>query len=96
MIVAHWKNQGPASYVDQLIQVSSVDEADETDELYEKAEEVAREHTRISTSLLQRRLRIGYTRAARLIELLEQNGVVGPAEGGGRSREVNHERRAED
>lgn len=95
-IVNHWKNQAPPSYVDQLVQVSRVEEDEEIDELYAKAEEVAREHTRISTSLLQRRLRIGYTRAARLIDLLEQNGVVGPAEGGGRSREVNHERRAED
>lgn len=95
-IVSHWKNQGPPSYVDQLVQVPSVDEDEEVDDLYEKAEEVAREHTRISTSLLQRRLRIGYTRAARLIDLLEQNGVVGPAEGGGRSREVNHDQRAED
>jgi S-DNA-T family DNA segregation ATPase FtsK/SpoIIIE len=92
-IVNHWKNFGPPSYVDQLVQAPSLDEEEEADELYDKAEEVAREHTRISTSLLQRRLRIGYTRAARLIDMLEQNGVVGPAEGGGRSREVHHEQR---
>ena len=58
-----------------------------TDEMLEKAKELAYEHNRISTSLLQRRLRIGYPRAARLMDMLEESGVVGPAEGGG-SREV--------
>jgi S-DNA-T family DNA segregation ATPase FtsK/SpoIIIE len=41
-----------------------------------------------SISLLQRRLRIGYTRAARLIDLLEEKGIVGPSEPGSRWREV--------
>ena len=45
------------------------------------------EHTRVSTSLLQRRLRIGYPRAARLIDMLEEEGVVGAAESG-QSRQV--------
>ena len=58
-----------------------------TDDMLEKAKALAYEHNRISTSLLQRRLRIGYPRAARLMDLLEEAGVVGPAEGGG-SREV--------
>ncbi|MDP3767465.1 MAG: DNA translocase FtsK, partial [Dehalococcoidia bacterium] len=57
------------------------------DPMVEKAKELAEEHRRISTSMLQRRLRIGYPRAARLIDILEAQGVVGPAEGGG-SREV--------
>jgi S-DNA-T family DNA segregation ATPase FtsK/SpoIIIE len=58
-----------------------------TDDMFERAKELAYEHSRISTSLLQRRLRIGYPRAARLVDMLEDQGVVGPAEGGG-SREV--------
>lgn len=58
-----------------------------TDDMFEKAKELAYEHNRISTSLMQRRLRIGYPRAARLMDLLEEHGIVGPAEGGG-SREV--------
>ena len=58
------------------------------DSLYEDAVELAREHTRISTSLLQRRLRIGYPRAARLIDLLEEAGAVSAAAEGGQSREV--------
>jgi len=57
------------------------------DDMLERARQLAQEHTRVSTSLLQRRLRIGYPRAARLIDMLEEEGVVGPAEGGG-SREV--------
>lgn len=90
-LVNHWRGFGPPTYVDQLVHPPTDDEEDEVDELYEKAAELAREHTRISTSLLQRRLRIGYTRAARLIDLLEQHDVVGPPEGGGRSREVHHD-----
>jgi DNA segregation ATPase FtsK/SpoIIIE-like protein len=58
------------------------------DDLLEKAEEVVREYERASISLLQRRLRIGYSRAARLIDLLEERGIIGPSEQGGRSREV--------
>jgi S-DNA-T family DNA segregation ATPase FtsK/SpoIIIE len=58
-----------------------------TDDMFERAKELAYEHNRISTSLLQRRLRIGYPRAARLMDMLEEQGVVGTAEGGG-SREV--------
>jgi DNA segregation ATPase FtsK/SpoIIIE-like protein len=58
------------------------------DDLLEQAEEVVREYERASISLLQRRLRIGYSRAARLIDLLEQRGIIGPSESGGRSREV--------
>jgi S-DNA-T family DNA segregation ATPase FtsK/SpoIIIE len=54
-----------------------------TDDLFERARELAHEHARISTSLLQRRLRIGYPRAARLMDQLEEAGVVGPPEGGG-------------
>jgi DNA segregation ATPase FtsK/SpoIIIE, S-DNA-T family len=57
------------------------------DPLYEAAKELAGQHSRVSTSMLQRRLHIGYPRAARLIDLLEENGVVSAAEGS-QSREV--------
>jgi len=52
------------------------------DSLFNKAAELARSQTRLSTSLLQRRLRIGYPRAARLMDELEEAGVVGPGEPG--------------
>jgi len=61
--------------------------ADEQDALLPQAIDLVRQHQRASASLLQRRLRIGYSKAAQLIDLLEQQGIVGPAEGG-RSREV--------
>jgi S-DNA-T family DNA segregation ATPase FtsK/SpoIIIE len=61
--------------------------AEEQDELLPQALDLVKQHQRASASLLQRRLRIGYSKAAQLIDLLEQQGVVGPAEGG-RSREV--------
>lgn len=62
-------------------------ESEDDDPLLEKARALAAEHQRISTSLLQRRLRIGYPRAARLMDQLEEEGLVGPSSGGG-SREV--------
>jgi S-DNA-T family DNA segregation ATPase FtsK/SpoIIIE len=58
------------------------------DDLLERAIEVIRQSDRASISLLQRKLRIGYSRAARLIDLLEEKGYVGPPQGGSRAREV--------
>jgi len=57
------------------------------DELTDKAMELAYQHNKISTSLLQRRLRIGYPRAARLMDDLEAEGIVGPGDGS-KSRDV--------
>ncbi len=62
--------------------------ASDRDELYAQAVEEVRKSGRASVSLLQRRLRIGYSRAARLIDQLEQAGVVGPDLGGSRGRDV--------
>jgi S-DNA-T family DNA segregation ATPase FtsK/SpoIIIE len=58
------------------------------DVLLDNAIEVVQDAGRASISLLQRRLRIGYTRAARLIDLMEDKGIVGPAMGGSHAREV--------
>lgn len=66
--------------------ISSGD-GDSGDELYEAAKEEVIRSKKASASLLQRRLRIGYARAARLLDILEENGVVGPADGA-RPREV--------
>ena len=54
---------------------------DEDEELVEKCLEIIRQEKRASTSLLQRRLRLGYTRAARIVDILEQRGILGPGEG---------------
>jgi S-DNA-T family DNA segregation ATPase FtsK/SpoIIIE len=61
---------------------------DEDDGLVEKAISIVRQQQRASASMLQRRLRIGYPRAARLLDQLEAMGVVGPSQGGGKEREV--------
>ena len=58
------------------------------DSLVDEAVSLVRETQRASASLLQRRLRIGYPRAARLLDQLEDLGIVGPSQGGGREREV--------
>ncbi len=60
----------------------------EADDLYDEAVEVVRRLKKASVSLLQRQLRIGYTRAARLIDVMEENGVVGPAQSGSKPRKV--------
>ena len=57
------------------------DVSDEDEELVEKCLEIMRQEKSASTSLLQRRLRLGYTRAARILDILEQRGILGPGEG---------------
>ncbi|MBC7237575.1 MAG: DNA translocase FtsK [Chloroflexi bacterium] len=63
-------------------------EEDSDEALLKAAAELVREHEHASASFLQRHLRIGYPRAARLIDQLEERGIVGPQESGGRSRTV--------
>jgi S-DNA-T family DNA segregation ATPase FtsK/SpoIIIE len=53
-----------------------------------KAIALVQQHQRASISMLQRQLRIGYSRAARLIDTMEQQGIIGPEQGGSRPREV--------
>ena len=62
--------------------------SDDSDDLVNEAIKLVRQEGRASTSRLQRKLRIGFPRAARLMDELEELGVVGPAESGGREREV--------
>jgi S-DNA-T family DNA segregation ATPase FtsK/SpoIIIE len=64
------------------------EQADQGDELLPKAIAIVQEHERASISMLQRRLRIGYSRAARLIETMERQGIIGPASDGRGSRQV--------
>jgi S-DNA-T family DNA segregation ATPase FtsK/SpoIIIE len=55
--------------------------SEEDEELIEKCMEVIRQEKKASTSMLQRRLRLGYTRAARIVDILEERGILGPGEG---------------
>ncbi len=95
-LVKHWRQQNeflngdkkdfvqPTLWPKDLQEIEDESNADQTDDLFEDALEIVRETRTVSTSLLQRRLRVGYNRAARLIEELEQAGVIGQAESGGR------------
>ncbi len=63
------------------------DVTEEDEELVTKCLEIIRQEKRASTSMLQRRLRLGYTRAARVVDILEQRGILGPKDGA-RDREI--------
>ncbi|MDZ4299987.1 MAG: DNA translocase FtsK, partial [Candidatus Sungbacteria bacterium] len=66
---------------------TGLDDLNEDDPLYQEAEALIRDAGKASASYLQRRLRVGYARAARILDLLENNGVIGPADGA-KPREV--------
>lgn len=84
-IVDFITNQQKASYVDDMIiQDSDLDEDDndeEVDQLFNDAVNFVREQKKASTSLLQRHFRIGYNRAARIIDAMESKNIIGPSEG---------------
>jgi S-DNA-T family DNA segregation ATPase FtsK/SpoIIIE len=95
-VVGFWKEQGQADYVHGFLESPkderpSVDgsnpDPDENDPMFDDAVRLVFEFGKASTSLLQRRLRIGYGRAAHLIDLMERDGLVGPADGS-RPREL--------
>ncbi len=93
-IVDFWKEQGSSSYDTSMMEEiekeeSSVEEdADkEYDDLYDQAVAFVSEQGQASISSVQRRLRVGYNRAARMIEMMEKDGIVGPADGA-KPREV--------
>jgi S-DNA-T family DNA segregation ATPase FtsK/SpoIIIE len=90
-VVDFWKSQGQAEYVEAFLESpkddkgrdleTNPDAAEENDDLFDDAVRLVFEFGKASTSLLQRRLRIGYGRAAHLIDMMERDGLVGPAEG---------------
>ncbi|HEY5039346.1 MAG TPA: DNA translocase FtsK, partial [bacterium] len=82
-LVDFWTSQGGPQYSADLTDTKSKDivTEDSQDELYEQAMEIVIRAKQASTSLLQRRLKVGYSRAARLLDDMEMRGVVGPADG---------------
>jgi S-DNA-T family DNA segregation ATPase FtsK/SpoIIIE len=98
-VVNFWRERYPEEPTEAeslLPWASLLDEMEREDDLLERALREIEGRERVSTSMLQRRLHIGYPRAARLMEQLEEMGVVGPDEGGGRSRRVLLSRPEED
>lgn len=88
-IIEHWQKELPEKLENGSPWERILEEEDEGgDELVQQAIEIIKQSGKVSASLLQRRLRIGYPRAASLIDELEDMGIVGPAAGPGREREV--------
>jgi S-DNA-T family DNA segregation ATPase FtsK/SpoIIIE len=91
-IVNHLKSQAQPVY-NQTILEDTGEKGEETgvdqevDEMYDEAVRIVVEMGKASTSTLQRRLRLGYGRAARLIDMMQRDGIVGPADGS-KPREV--------
>ena len=80
------RSQAEPDYVDEILNFSEEVESDyigsevnEKDELYRSALELVKNEGKASTSFLQRKLQIGYNRAARIIDMLEDNGVISKA-----------------
>jgi S-DNA-T family DNA segregation ATPase FtsK/SpoIIIE len=93
-IIDHCAKQGKPKFETDIHASLNSDDSDDDDdvseadeELITKCIEVVRQEQKASTSLLQRRLRLGYTRAARMVDILEQRGIVGPGDGA-KAREV--------
>ena len=95
-VVAQLKKAGKANYIEEILSgpanqgadgMPGVDEDAEADPLYDQAVQIVLTTRKASISGVQRRLKIGYNRAARLVEQMEAAGLVGPLESNGR-REI--------
>ena len=97
-MVAHLKKMGEPDYIDEIVREPSESipglsddvgggSVEESDPLYDEAVRIVTESRRASISGVQRRLKIGYNRAARLIEEMERTGIVSAAQSNG-NREV--------
>jgi S-DNA-T family DNA segregation ATPase FtsK/SpoIIIE len=88
-IISHWqKTVDTTDNIPPWEKLLQEPDENEDDGLVEQAISIVRSSQRASASLIQRRLRIGYPRAARLLDQLEEMGVVGPSQGGGKERDV--------
>jgi len=92
-LVKHLKSQASPEYDERIFQAVRSgqefywDESGEKDELYDKALELVMTTGQASASFLQRRLKLGYARAARIIDQMQQEGIIGPSEGS-KAREI--------
>ncbi|MBS1961661.1 MAG: DNA translocase FtsK [Bdellovibrionales bacterium] len=91
-ITSFLKAQGKPTYRNEILQDEDAEGEDgeggeSADPVFDQAVELAKKHGQVSASFLQRHLRVGYNRAARLVETMEAKGIVGPADGA-RPREV--------
>ena len=85
-IVSFIKKQSKPIYEEDIFQAAEIEEKDESeeqemDEKYDEALAIVAKDRQASISYIQRRLRIGYNRAARIIETMEKEGVIGPSDG---------------
>jgi S-DNA-T family DNA segregation ATPase FtsK/SpoIIIE len=93
-VIRHWRQQREAHYDLSIIEDKERarvrdDGGDEIDDdRYEEAIEIVQRAGQASVSMLQRKMTIGFARAGRLIDIMEQNGVIGPSQGPGKMREV--------
>ena len=87
-VVAHLKAQGPADFIEEITEGGGgedddggfmLEAEDSGDELFDRAVAIVAQHRKASTSFIQRQLQIGYNRAARIIEEMERQGMVGAA-----------------
>jgi S-DNA-T family DNA segregation ATPase FtsK/SpoIIIE len=96
-VVEFWRSQAAPSYSEEFLAPPPSEEdtnaepeeewTAEKDDVYEQAVRIVVEMGKASTSILQRRLRLGYGRAARLLDIMEKDGIIGPPDGS-RPREV--------
>ncbi|MBB1128516.1 FtsK/SpoIIIE family DNA translocase [Limosilactobacillus balticus] len=97
-VVDFIKNERAAEYDDNMVvtdnEIEQEEQAEEEDELFPEALDFVVDQQKASTSLIQRRFRIGYNRAARIIDDMEQRGFIGPANGS-KPREVYKQKREE-
>jgi len=93
-VVRHWKQQGEATYHMEIVRdeermgVRDDDGEDMDDDRYEEAVGIVQRAGQASVSMLQRKMTIGFARAGRLVDIMERRGVIGPAKGPGKMREV--------
>ena len=88
-LVQFWREKKDAAVQSELFPPwTGFETEDETDRLLSQAIQLVERRDRVSTSFIQRQLRIGFPRAARLMDQLEEKGIVGPDEGAGRGRKV--------